>query len=244
MKTITYDDTLYQLVPKEPTQEQWGELARDIMMWLRWDQPTPAKLFKHLEMLGRDIPQWLRDEPEMKNLDHVVSKGTCCVLIYHAMLSSAPAPPAHPEAQSNEWTLIAPDGARFSGPTPGKTAIEAGKHHMETDPEAREKFLRAIKQIAEEGRQEREQCMRDYGTLECPHCGGSGHIADAVANGFPPPAQPVKQLTEKEIEAGRGEVFSINNPFCPCDSKTFRKAVKWAEAAHGITAQNPHEPGA
>lgn len=94
IQTITYDDTLYQLVPKEPTQEQWGELARDIMMWMRFSQPTPAKLFKHLDMLGREIPQWLRDEPEMKHLDHVVSKGTCCVIVYRAMLASAPAQPA------------------------------------------------------------------------------------------------------------------------------------------------------
>lgn len=36
-------------------------------------------------------------------------------------------------------------------------------------------------------------------------------------------------LTDAEIEAGRRHVFSTDNPFCPCNSKTMRKAVWWAE---------------
>lgn len=42
----------------------------------------------------------------------------------------------------------------------------------------------------------------------------------------------VVELTDAELEAGRHQVFSTNNPFCPCDSKTFRKAARWAIAAH------------
>ena len=72
-------------VPWTPTEAQWGGLARAIMMWLDMGDKTPRALFKHLEMLGRPIPQWLRDEPEMQHLDHVPSKGTRCVLIYKAM---------------------------------------------------------------------------------------------------------------------------------------------------------------
>lgn len=79
------------IVPKEPTEAQWGGLARDIMMWLGFDgQPTPRRLFDHLGRLGRDIPQWLRDEPEMQSLDRVPSKGTRCMIIYRAMLESRP----------------------------------------------------------------------------------------------------------------------------------------------------------
>lgn len=40
------------------------------------------------------------------------------------------------------------------------------------------------------------------------------------------------ELTDAELEAGRHQVFSTNNPFCPCDSKTFRKAARWAISAH------------
>ena len=38
-------------------------------------------------------------------------------------------------------------------------------------------------------------------------------------------------LTDKQIENGRKQVFSTDNPFCPCDAKTMRKAARWAEAA-------------
>jgi hypothetical protein len=76
----------------EPTEEQWGGLARDIMMWIDcYEGPkrTPRSLFRLLEATGRDIPQWLRDEPEMQHLDHVPSKGTRCAIIYKAMLTAS-----------------------------------------------------------------------------------------------------------------------------------------------------------
>ena len=45
-----------------------------------------------------------------------------------------------------------------------------------------------------------------------------------------------KPLTDAEIEAGRDAIFSTNNLFCLCDSKTMRKVVRWAERAHKIDA--------
>ena len=45
-----------------------------------------------------------------------------------------------------------------------------------------------------------------------------------------PPQRTWVGLTDEEIEKGRDQTFSINNPYCPCDSKTMRKAVRWAEA--------------
>ncbi|WP_250439382.1 hypothetical protein [Delftia tsuruhatensis] len=41
-------------------------------------------------------------------------------------------------------------------------------------------------------------------------------------------------LSDEQIEKLREQTFSTNNPFCPCDSKTMRKAVRAAERAHGI----------
>lgn len=76
---------------QQPTESMWGGLARDIMMWLdmhNGSDKTPRNLFTHLERLGRAAPQWLRDEPEMTNLDHVPSKGTRCAIIYKAMLQT------------------------------------------------------------------------------------------------------------------------------------------------------------
>lgn len=41
-------------------------------------------------------------------------------------------------------------------------------------------------------------------------------------------------LSDEQIEGLREQTFSTNNPFCPCDSKTMRKAVRATERAHGI----------
>jgi len=50
-------------------------------------------------------------------------------------------------------------------------------------------------------------------------------------------ADAQQPLTDEQIEKGREQTFSVNNPYCPCDSKTMRKAVRWAEAAHGIKGE-------
>jgi len=78
------------VVPHVPTEIMWGGLARQIILWMDMHPKTPRALFDHLRRSGHDVPQWLRDEPEMQNLDHVPSKGTRAVLIYRAMLAAAP----------------------------------------------------------------------------------------------------------------------------------------------------------
>lgn len=50
-----------------------------------------------------------------------------------------------------------------------------------------------------------------------------------------PPAAQRQPLTDGQIEKLREKTFSTSNPFCPVDSKSMRKAVRAAEAAHGIT---------
>ena len=81
----------------------------------------------------------------------------------------------------NEWTLTAPDGTRFTGPSPGKTALKASHYHAETDPAAAKRLADAIETIRKEGEAEHDRCIREYGTLDCPACGGSGHIGDVKA---------------------------------------------------------------
>jgi hypothetical protein len=39
------------------------------------------------------------------------------------------------------------------------------------------------------------------------------------------------QLTGEQIEKGWRDTFSTNNPYCPCNLKSFTKAVRWAEHA-------------
>lgn len=73
---------------RTPSDAACVGLARDIMMWLDMEPKTPRALFKHLERIGREIPQGLRDEPEMQSLDHVPSKATRCAIIWQAMLAA------------------------------------------------------------------------------------------------------------------------------------------------------------
>lgn len=54
----------------------------------------------------------------------------------------------------------------------------------------------------------------------------------------PIPQQPAQPLTDKQIEHGWKQTFSTENPFCPCNLKSFTKAVRWALAA----APQPKEP--
>ena len=61
-----------------------------------------------------------------------------------------------------------------------------------------------------------------------------------------PAVEPMTPLTDSEMEKGREQLFSTNNPYCPCDRKTFRKVAQWVEWHHkiGITAkaEDAHQP--
>lgn len=80
-------------VPVEPTEEMWGGLARHLMMWLDFGNPTVEALRKHLDMLNIEWPAWMDAESELRG-SGVPSKGTRATLIYKAMLAAAPAQPA------------------------------------------------------------------------------------------------------------------------------------------------------
>ena len=78
----------------------------------------------------------------------------------------------------------------------------------------------------------------------CPDCGGRGwsdegpafnadHMRD-YARAVLSARKPLTPLTPAQMEKGRDQIFSINNPFCPCDSKTFSKVAEWVERHHGI----------
>jgi hypothetical protein len=50
-------------------------------------------------------------------------------------------------------------------------------------------------------------------------------------------AQTERALTAAEIEKGWRKTFSTDNPYCPCNLKSFTKAVRWAEWT--LTATQP-----
>jgi len=65
-----------------------------------------------------------------------------------------------------------------------KAAIAGSKYNRQINPEAAAHFQRLIADSASEGAAEADRRMRDYGTLNCLACGGSGHIGDATPAGY------------------------------------------------------------
>lgn len=84
----------WKLVPVEPTSDQFGGMARDIIQWMRFTESKnqhSESLVKWLKDMGNEIPAWLYSESEINHLSkHVISKGTLAAIIYKAMLAAAP----------------------------------------------------------------------------------------------------------------------------------------------------------
>lgn len=81
--------TEWQSVPKEPTEEMWSGLARAIMMGRDLECNKAHEMRKHLERGGNEIPAWL--DKELDGEKHL-AKGDMVVMIYKAMLATAPKP--------------------------------------------------------------------------------------------------------------------------------------------------------
>lgn len=86
--TIQVDTDKYTLVPKEPTEEMWGGLARDIVAWSRWKPHDGASLHRHLRSLGVEIPGWLAKE--IPDTDQAPPKGTVAACVFKAMIERSP----------------------------------------------------------------------------------------------------------------------------------------------------------
>lgn len=56
----------YVLVPVEPTEAMWGGLARDLMMWLDFGNPTVGAPQACPAVLGREWPAWNGRRVQMK----------------------------------------------------------------------------------------------------------------------------------------------------------------------------------
>ena len=84
----------FKVVPVEPTAEQFGGMARDVIQWMRFTESKnqhSESLVKWLKDMGNEIPAWLYSDPEINHLSkHVISKGTIAAIIYKAMLEDAP----------------------------------------------------------------------------------------------------------------------------------------------------------
>jgi len=70
---------------REPTEAMWGGLARQIVFWQRGGPgQTGASLYRFLEPVGFEAPEWLRKEIPDDN--RVPPKGTIAAVIWQAML--------------------------------------------------------------------------------------------------------------------------------------------------------------
>jgi hypothetical protein len=109
--------TKHVIAPFNPTEAQWGGLARSIVWWMRSypsNKHTPSTLVEHLGNLGHEIPAWMGDEAELRTKDHVISKGTIAVLIYKAMLAELPeAPPVYLYRRKGQDDFATCDHGRF-----------------------------------------------------------------------------------------------------------------------------------
>lgn len=109
---------------------------------------------------------------------------------YHLPLDGAA--PVEPTG----WTMIGPDGSMFNAEAPLKAASLANRHRCEIDPVAAKQFTDAIADIRRESEEENARLIAEHGSLNCPACGGSGHVGDT---------KPV-QMWLYEHEDGRGIV--------------------------------------
>lgn len=76
-----------KLLPFEPTEEQWGGLARHLIMWMQMSERQSAKSLNthYKRFVGHTLPDWLLKEIGNVESDHQLPKGTLAVLIYKAM---------------------------------------------------------------------------------------------------------------------------------------------------------------
>lgn len=81
---------------------------------------------------------------------------------------------------TGRWTVISPDGKVFTGESAHRAANEANKHLRATDPVEAKKWADMLDRLRAENEAENERLLAEHGTLDCPACGGSGHIGDVV----------------------------------------------------------------
>ncbi len=71
---------------RNPPEQMWDGLARDLVMWARFSCPTGSALHQHLRSVGRPAPEWLLKE--IPDTTRVPPKGTVAVCIFNAMLDA------------------------------------------------------------------------------------------------------------------------------------------------------------
>jgi hypothetical protein len=80
----------HKLVPLEPTEKQWGGLARDLGKYMQmYDRYSPKSLKKFLDRFVGEPPEWLTKEVGNWESDAAFATADLPVFIYKAMLEVA-----------------------------------------------------------------------------------------------------------------------------------------------------------
>lgn len=78
------------VVPVEPTETQWGGLARVLGRYMQnKDRYCPKTLKRHLDMFADEIPEWLNKEVPNWESEHAFATADLPVFIYKAMVEAA-----------------------------------------------------------------------------------------------------------------------------------------------------------
>ena len=124
-----------------------------------------------------------------------------------AMKSAAPT--AQPEPITG-WRVIGPDGSVFEDETPFKAAVLANRHRVKIDPVAAKQFTDAIDEMAREGEAENARLIAEHGSLDCPACGGSGHVGDVAEPSDEAILAEAQQWgSRNQVMAGNGEPLAL-----------------------------------
>jgi hypothetical protein len=115
-------------------------------------------------------------------------------------------------AKSNwrEWEELASaeEFERWVKSRANHTAI-ALRAAIEQAEEGAKRLAEIQSRIANIGQQENERCLEKYGTLDCPRCGGSGHIGDAESVEQAEKCEPYAYEHEEFVH-GIGSVGSLS----------------------------------
>lgn len=78
------------VVPVEPTEAQWGGLARVLGRYMQnKDRYCPITLKRHLDMFADEIPDWLNKEVPNWESEHAFATADLPAFIYKAMVEVA-----------------------------------------------------------------------------------------------------------------------------------------------------------
>lgn len=79
----------YKLVPVEPTEDQWGGLARHLGRYMQThDRYCPKTLKKYFDRFIGEPPEWLTKEVGNWESDHAFATADLPVFIYKSMLGA------------------------------------------------------------------------------------------------------------------------------------------------------------